>query len=196
MCHINIFIGSSDKDELDKQVNYLLGLGCELKEGGYYEDKQGFIEKYYFQTVVIDTNKYNHFEFNDEEGKRILLNNFNGNFNQYQIINGGGGHVICAHPRTKGQSSSNARPGRRTPAPACRPDRTPTGTTREAGHRGRTGTGQPVGPPWRPQGGHSADRPSTRQSTARLPAGVLPSARRGGRRRWGRRHLARLPPRA
>ena len=30
---------------------------------------------------------------------------------------GGGGDVICAHPRTPGRSSLNARGGRRTPDP-------------------------------------------------------------------------------
>jgi hypothetical protein len=32
-------------------------------------------------------------------------------------MKGGGGDVICAHPRTQGRSSSNARGGRRTPDP-------------------------------------------------------------------------------
>src|SRR5215216_4092405 len=30
-----------------------------------------------------------------------------------QIIKGGGGDVICAHPRTQGRSSSNTRPSQR-----------------------------------------------------------------------------------
>ena len=69
MSHIFISIDSFDKNEFDKQLNYLLGLGCELKEGSYSEDTMSFNKKYYSQTVLIDTNKYNHFEFNDEEGK-------------------------------------------------------------------------------------------------------------------------------
>jgi antitoxin component YwqK of YwqJK toxin-antitoxin module len=80
MSHIFISIASFDKNEFDKQLNYLLGLGCELKEGSYSEDTMSFNKKYYSQTVLIDTNKYSQFEYYDEEGKRILLNNFNGNY--------------------------------------------------------------------------------------------------------------------
>lgn len=95
MSHIFISIDSFDKNEFDKQLNYLLGLGCELKEGSYSEDKMSFNKKYYSQTVLIDTNKYNHFEFNDEEGKRILLNNFNGNYYKRSTFYNNGQITSC-----------------------------------------------------------------------------------------------------
>ena len=79
MCHINISIGSSDKDELDKQVNYLLGLGCDLQEGSYYENT-GDPDIYYSQIAMVDMKKFNDFEYHNEEGKRILFNNFDGNY--------------------------------------------------------------------------------------------------------------------
>ena len=79
MCHINISIGSSDKDELDKQVNYLLGLGCDLQEGSYYENTED-PDIYYSQIAMVDMKKFNDFEYHNEEGKRILFNNFDGNY--------------------------------------------------------------------------------------------------------------------